>query len=57
MKCETPKVKVNAMVVVRDKDGNPKFDDIEKVKQFRKYLTEEDMIYLEKKYGKDIYAD
>lgn len=51
---EIPKPKLKVRVMVRDKDGNPKIDDPKKIATFRHLLSESDITYLEKQYGKGI---
>lgn len=51
---KTPKPRIEVKALVRDKDGNPKFDDPSLIKHYLHRLSDEDKLYLENEYGKGI---
>lgn len=44
---------VHIQMLVRDKDGKPKFSDPSLIKHFIHRLTEDEINYLKEKYGND----
>lgn len=46
MRSNVPIPKIRGRVLVRDREGRPKFDDPGKVKDYVNVLTEEDKVYL-----------
>ena len=48
---------IKARILVRDKDGHPKFDDPEKIRQHLADLTKEDIDYLRTKYDDFYFSD
>lgn len=56
-KISLPKVKIHVRGLVRDKDGNPKFDNPSLIKDYMHLLSESDVIYLENKYGKEFHTN
>ena len=53
-KFEIPNPKIAIRALVRDSEGHPKFDDLDKIDEFIHLLSDEDKDYLEKKHGKRI---
>jgi hypothetical protein len=48
-----PRLKLKGRLLVRDKDGRPKFSNPSLIPQFIHALSEEDLAYLKEKYGDD----
>ena len=49
------KAEVKGRMLVRDKDGHPKFDSAEKVREFLNDLSEQDILFLEEKFNDDFH--
>lgn len=54
---QMPKYILKGRMLVRDKDGRPKFRDPKLIKEFMHRLSEDDINYLKEKYGDNFCID